>query len=334
VWAISDLHADQPKNLDLLALGWDRASDDDFFDIILVAGDVSSDLNILEKSFNHLKTCFDEVFFTVGNHECWTAPGYDSCLKTTAVSDLALRCGISMRPVRFRAYSEAREYFVCVFPLFSWYHPSWDREPDVEPDEGANGIQRRWADFRKCSWPESIIKQNEFTSLSSKNTALSEWFADMNEPYLDGFQSEPNETIISLSHFLPHQELCPEKRFLPEPELHKVIGSDALRQQVGRLRPDLHLFGHTHIPFDMTIDGTHFLSWPLGYVREQSKQCRVVAERGPLLVFERGVLQDTAPTWWGEYYDKNKRIPTDVKPAPWVLEIRKRQRERRSKAGN
>jgi hypothetical protein len=38
--------------------------------------------------------------------------------------------------------------------------------------------------------------------------------------------------VISYSHFLPRQELCPEKRFLIEPMLSKVIGSDYLRRHV------------------------------------------------------------------------------------------------------
>ena len=95
----------------------------------------------------------------------------------------------------------------------------------------------------------------------------------------------------------------PEKRFLLEPHLTKVIGSDVLEEQVKfgvidvalfigeflawcissmypillfylyhhfsigtyrflyfrvkirRLRPHIHLFGHTHIPIDMTLEG-------------------------------------------------------------------------------
>jgi predicted phosphodiesterase len=35
----------------------------------------------------------------------------------------------------------------------------------------------------------------------------------------------------------------------------QVIGSNPLEAQVRRLRSDLHLFGHTHIPIDTVIDG-------------------------------------------------------------------------------
>jgi Icc-related predicted phosphoesterase len=68
-------------------------------------------------------------------------------------------------------------------------------------------------------------------------------------------EEEDKVCVISFSHFLPRQELCPEKRFLIEPSLTKVIGSTPLRRQVDELRPSLHIFGHTHIPIDLRVEG-------------------------------------------------------------------------------
>ena len=56
--------------------------------------------------------------------------------------------------------------------------------------------------------------------------------------------------VISFSHFLPFLELLPEKRFVTAPNLASVAGSAALGRRVGALEPDVHVFGHTHIPFD------------------------------------------------------------------------------------
>ncbi|EKU20676.1 hypothetical protein NGA_2065300, partial [Nannochloropsis gaditana CCMP526] len=90
---------------------------------------------------------------------------------------------------------------------------------------------------------------------------LAVWFARQNEFFFadtrvrgEGSPAEKT-TVISFSHFLPREELCPEKRFLLEPMLPKVIGSTPLRRQVEALRPDLHVFGHTHIPIDLTVQG-------------------------------------------------------------------------------
>lgn len=51
----------------------------------------------------------------------------------------------------------------------------------------------------------------------------------------------------------------------------QVIGSDPLERQVRQLEPALHVFGHTHIPIDMSVEGEWpkscspqiFYSWPL-----------------------------------------------------------------------
>jgi predicted phosphodiesterase len=64
-----------------------------------------------------------------------------------------------------------------------------------------------------------------------------------------------SDTIISFSHFLPRQELCPEKRFLIEPLLSRVIGSKFLENRVRQIKPHLHIYGHTHIPMDIEVEG-------------------------------------------------------------------------------
>jgi hypothetical protein len=89
---------------------------------------------------------------------------------------------------------------------------------------------------------------------------LSQWFSELNEPYLSSLSSssrdcpsssaeekEEEETpfvmrdVISFSHFLPRQELLLEKRFLLEPQLTKVAGSSILERQVRALKSNLHL---------------------------------------------------------------------------------------------
>lgn len=47
----------------------------------------------------------------------------------------------------------------------------------------------------------------------------------------------------------------------------QVIGSDPLERQIRELGSDVHIFGHTHIPIDMTSDGVRYVQWPLGEYR-------------------------------------------------------------------
>lgn len=58
--------------------------------------------------------------------------------------------------------------------------------------------------------------------------------------------------VVTYSHFLPRQELCPEKKYLLEPHMTKVIGSEFLEAQIRRVKPQLHIVSergapHTHM---------------------------------------------------------------------------------------
>ncbi|CAM9237004.1 unnamed protein product [Scytosiphon promiscuus] len=125
-------------------------------------------------------------------------------------------------------------------------------------------------------------------------------------------------SLISFSHFVPRQELCPEKRLLWEPQLTKVIGSAPLERQIRELGSDVHIFGHTHIPIDMTSDGVRYVQWPLGSTREQSYRTNDMREKGPLLVYshdgQEGGLKPPTHTLWGEFYETYPRDPhnTDI----------------------
>ena len=149
------------------------------------------------------------------------------------------------------------------------------------------------------------------------------------KPYLGSPLAGEGDTIISFPHYQPRLELSPEKRFLIEPNLAKVIGSDPLETQIRRLGSHIHLFGHTHIPIDMKLDGVQYIQWPLGYFRESDKQCAPIFNSGPLLFYDTDLgsgvdgLVKSRPsldTWWSKYYQMNARNPDDVvNLAPWVL---------------
>lgn len=87
----------------------------------------------------------------------------------------------------------------------------------------------------------------------------------------------PPYDFISFSHFLPHQALLPEKRFLTFPNLAKAVGSAPLRARLAALRPQLHVFGGracigTHAPAHLcTALGPH--SAPAGHASCLSAAC-------------------------------------------------------------
>lgn len=107
----------------------------------------------------------------------------------------------------------------------------------------------KWMDFRRCKWPDTTVQEYDFVRSRQEKVAaqssVSSMFAQINQPFIETLRNSLHEDlrtpVISFSHFLPRIELCPEKRFLSEPLLPKVIGSNILEAQVRALRPELHV---------------------------------------------------------------------------------------------
>lgn len=375
---ISDLHADTEKTQVWIKNNCFCADDKSSFNILILPGDVCSELDRLETVFKILVERYDLVCYVPGNHEAWrrgtTAGGSatkpelrgesrmasNSIEKLKEVLKCARKCGVCVGPVRVKCENEHENEntptSVVIFPLYSWYHSGWDTEPDLtHPDflavEDALPFHRKWGDFSLCTWPEELVTHNSFASINrnSDSTNLAETFGLLNEPFLFPLSAsktseiqnvhqenifgspfiKENETIISFSHFLPKQELCPEKRFLLEPMLSRVIGSVPLDEQIQRLKPHVHLFGHTHIPIDMELNDIRYIQWPLGYARESELQCAPVFKSRPLVIFDSAIgtgktgIPPNLPSLdssWSRYYSRHARAPDIVNDlAPWVI---------------
>ncbi|CAN0426697.1 unnamed protein product [Pylaiella littoralis] len=300
---------------------------------------------------------------------------------------------------------------LAVFPLLSWYHASWDDEPNLPPELQLRrgDFLRRWRDFSLCHWPEDLCSREDFVTVDrDAPPVIAEFFARQNNACIEAFRSreeggkasvaaaglprngsggcledkmeeeeeegaavgvgseslrsvpslppsrgssgtgggsggggngaEASTNVISFSHFVPRQELCPEKRLLWDPQLTKVIGSAPLERQIRELGSDVHIFGHTHIPIDMTSDGVRYVQWPLGDLREQSYRTNDMREKGPLLVYShdgrQGGLRPPVHTLWGEFYEAYPRDPHDTDiPENTYEYMNERIKEGRRRAG-
>jgi hypothetical protein len=173
---------------------------------------------------------------------------------------------------------------------------------------------------------ETLLMENITTKENEISSSMDDFTIDQvfGSPY-----AQEQDTIISFSHYLPRQELCPEKRLLMEPLLAKVVGSEVLECQIRRLQPHLHLFGHTHIPIDLILDQIRYIQWPLGYYRESDKQCQPIYQSGPMLVYDSmsgdglAAIPKQLPSEnvaWSKYYRTNPRTAENVMDlAPWVM---------------
>jgi len=171
-------------------------------------------------------------------------------------------------------------------------------------------------DFHACKWPSDLANDDESIAL---------YFDKLNDKNHDAIEEVKNSSkqILTFSHFVPRQELCPEKRMLYYPYLPKVIGSDFLERRLRDIHSNrkdgaaCHVFGHTHFCWDSVVDEIRYIQAPLAYPRERKR--RMNSEGWlPFCVYRDGFNPEIYPALWSDYYNKNKREPENTQLAPWV----------------
>eukprot|EP01065_Artemidia_motanka_P024368 TRINITY_DN29023_c0_g1_i1.p1 TRINITY_DN29023_c0_g1~~TRINITY_DN29023_c0_g1_i1.p1 ORF type:complete len:364 (+),score=58.79 TRINITY_DN29023_c0_g1_i1:87-1094(+) len=319
LYAVSDVHSDFPENMTWVKRLKEKG---DYGPgcALIVAGDVSDNLSILEETLVAFQAAFEHVFFTPGNHDVWLRTGdayKDSIEKWHAIFALCSRLGVHTKPVHLPGGP-------LVVPLHSWYHEDWDKEPDIDSSvwEGIQPIGRAMNDYRRCKWPDGA---------ANGTAAVAEAVDRLNEG-IPSTADIADVDVVSFSHFLPFQELCPEKRFLYMPNLPKAVGSAPLRERVRDLRPAIHCFGHTHFGWDSTVEGVRCVQPCVAYPREREARRRsglsVSADivHLPLLLWQaEGGWGERRSCLWSDYYDKHARTPENtIELADYVARLYRR----------
>jgi len=237
VYAISDLHIDFDGN----AQWFFSTLDADYAeDVLILAGDVSDELSRLELCFTYLVRRFKKVLFVPGNHEMWVVRDRipTSLKKFREISRLAEDCGVSMD-----VYHHAG---VSIVPMYSWYDYSFAPPTDK--------LLSSWMDFYTCKWPKNWDLPHVTDFFLTKNISR---------------LNTKNDFVISFSHFLPSSKLLPH--FVPDEfkYIFPVLGSEKLAEQLSILKPDIHVYGHSHIARNVKNDGVSYLNNALGYPKER-----------------------------------------------------------------
>lgn len=236
MFAVSDIHVDYRENKEWL---FSLSSTDYLDDVLIIAGDLTDDLKLLEKCFIETSKKFLKVLFIPGNHELWVNRDkvVNSFEKCQQICDLTLNTGVSMRPAHFDSLS--------IVPLFSWYDYSFAKLNEQ--------LKNTWMDFKACIWPDEQQLEE-----------VTRYFLNKNKPHLN----IENKTVISFSHFLPRIDLMPI--YIPPAYhyLYPVLGSESLEQQVRQLMPDIHVYGHSHVNRKVTIDDIQYINNAFGYPAE------------------------------------------------------------------
>jgi hypothetical protein len=205
VYALSDLHVDVASNMEWVEkycrVPKEHAS---AYTVMVCAGDVSADLKCVKRAFQILADNYDAVCFVPGNHDAWRrteVPGDTSVAKLRDLISLAQQCDVHVGPLHVHS-TEAGRSILSVYPLYAWYHSSWDGEPDLADAaslarEKECPFKLKWSDFRRCVWPHTKVDGMDFvtsfagaaapsspSSPAAPPPSLSSMFAKLNEPFI------------------------------------------------------------------------------------------------------------------------------------------------------
>lgn len=287
IFAISDLHVDYKEN-EAIVQSW--SSEKYGEDILLLAGDVTDNVQLMRKTLTFLSDVFYKVFLVPGNHDLWIRPGdtsmqfSDSVGKFHYIVNMCQQIGISTEPEKIVNKEKAQS--VWIVPLFSWYATPEDDLDDslyIKPTKYEEDIelnQMTWMDNKLCKWPDL------------EGSTVSKYFSKLNRTAVAHLYDAP---VISFSHFIPRKDLilasedeqkkCSKERVflgLPKefPPLQGAVkefnftryaGCNILESQIRSLGSRVHVHGHQHRNRDRMIDGVHYISHCLGYKRERDQ---------------------------------------------------------------
>ncbi|WP_028606135.1 metallophosphoesterase [Ottowia thiooxydans] len=250
IFAISDLHVDYEPNREWVQ----QLSRADYVDdMLILAGDISHKQPLLEECLLALTSRFAQVLFVPGNHDLWVLdepPGTDSITKFNRLAKTVSDCGAFMEPIRRGE--------LLVVPLLGWYDYSFGM-PGKELNSG-------WTDFRACRWPAGFTMDD-----------VAAYFDRLNAPV----STEGASKLITVSHFLPRIDLIPSYVHERFRVLDPVLGSTRIEERLRRLKPSIHVYGHSHINRSVWIDGIRYVNNAFGNPRESritSKQLLCIEE--------------------------------------------------------
>lgn len=237
IFALSDIHIDYEVNARWIKnLSTAEYQDD----VLILAGDVTDTLRLLEWCLGTLRKRFKKVMFVPGNHELWVireGREKNSLQKFDDVCAVVESSGASMQPFRDRGVS--------IIPLLTWY--------DYSFGEQSEELRAMWMDYRACRWPSGLTEKD-----------VAAHFASYNDKHF----SRAGDKVITYSHFLPRIDLMPE--FIPcsGKLLYPILGSAQLDRQLRRLNANIHVYGHSHVNRQVKIDGVSYINNAFGYPRE------------------------------------------------------------------
>lgn len=245
VYAISDVFFDHKANED-----WVHSIDDMRFvdDVLIVAGNLCDTRNALKRALVTLKAKFRRVFYVPGNHEMYVAGEVakypDSIAKLLSIFELCDELEVDIFPA---AVCQG----VFVVPMLSWYNVEFD-VADPFPNTVSENVDSL------CRWP------------IDKDLQVWKYMLKLNEVHLRHLY---HGTVVTFSHFLPTTRLPMDRMGKGGA---KVIGCEAIDEQLRAVNSNVHIFGHTRRHHWATDRGVIYANHYHGLEGERSQQAQLL----------------------------------------------------------
>jgi len=244
-------------------------------DVLIVAGDVSSDLASLERALGGLRETARQAVFVPGNHDLWC--GRDSPSSRARYEEAIPRAArdagfhpLGAEPVTIDGVAFAG--------VTGWYDYTL-RNPEMDGTFTLDDYRRgawgrlRWNDKARIVWPgddgapldDAAICDAQVASLE-RQLAACEAMA----------RAERVRATVVVTHHLAFRELVTSRGELPWDFLNGFMGSARLGDAIRRA-PSVRLAcaGHTHFRKQATVEGAagpiRVEVSPVGYPREYAR---------------------------------------------------------------
>ena len=281
----SDLHVDHHPEVIGLVAEQVRLSAGGPADVLVVAGDVTADLDTLERALAGLRGAARRAVFVPGNHDLWCRRGTPSSRERYDVEIPRRVRAAGFDPLGHEPVAIDGVTFAGVT---GWYDYSLRNraldEVFTAADYRAGAWGRlRWGDKLAVTWPGDDGAELDDPAICDGQVALL-------ERQLASSGSGPK---VVVTHHLAFAELVTSMGVLPWDFVNGFMGSSRLGDAIRRA-PGVRLAcaGHTHFRKRAQIDGAsgpiRVEVSPVGYPREYSRAGQDLAAR----VAERVTLID------------------------------------------
>ena len=258
---VSDIHADVARKTDFPEI--ECAAD-----TLIVAGDIAVNTNRFRDTLYRLSSRFDNVAYTLGNHDIWAPTGGSS---RTIHEVKNLQIADNIKPL------DAAPYYVndvAIVGVMGWYDYSGG-DASLEKKYGipfkrmtfGNSIM---ADLLHVRWDDPAQGRN------LTDPEISELQITKLRTHLEGASNKVGKIIVA-THIPPRPDLLIWKegggKEVETWNFFNAYFSNPHIDELIREFPAVKVcvYGHTHRRSDRTIDGIRYIVNPFGYPRENSR---------------------------------------------------------------